>query len=58
MKAILIFILDLFVFDNLYGPGGFIYTIDKMFFMKMTIITIIYIIDPWMIKKWYDQSKE
>lgn len=42
---------NLLIYNNLYMPGGLLYTADKVFFTNVALTVLIYIIDPWNIEK-------
>jgi hypothetical protein len=50
--AILSYVIDILIFSNVYGFGGFLYNESIVFIFNAVIAPLIWLIDPWsLIKK-------
>lgn len=56
--AIISYIIDILIFKNLYGFGGFIFNESMIFVLNALLPPLIWLIDPWTLLKNYKRDVE
>lgn len=56
--ALISYIIDILIFKNVYGFGGFIFNETLIFVLNALLPPFIWFVDPWTLIKNYKRDKE
>ena len=56
--ALISYIIDILIFKNVYGVGGFIFNETLIFVLNALLPPFIWFVDPWTLIKNYKRDRE